>query len=56
MAQDDFKENVDFYWDKEGLMVLTREYLLKQGHCCEGGCLHCPYDFKKDKRSKAGTN
>ena len=37
------KEGIDFYWDDKGLMVLTREYLLKKGHCCQSGCRHCPY-------------
>ena len=31
------KENVDFYWDELGRMVLTKEYLLKRGYCCENG-------------------
>jgi hypothetical protein len=37
-----FVEGLDFYFD-EGLMVLTRRYLLNRGFCCENDCRHCPY-------------
>ena len=40
-------EGIDFYYNDEGLMVLTREYLLKRGFCCQSGCINCPYDFSK---------
>jgi hypothetical protein len=33
----------DFYFDKDGLMVFTAEYLLRRGYCCGSGCRHCPY-------------
>ena len=26
-----------------GFTVMTREYLLARGYCCESGCRHCPY-------------
>ncbi len=39
------KEGVDFYYDTNGHMVLTAAYLKKRGHCCESGCLHCPYGY-----------
>jgi hypothetical protein len=39
-------EGEDFYWEGN-CMVLTAEYLLKRGHCCESGCRHCPYGFKR---------
>ncbi len=39
------KEGVDFYYNNDGLMVLTKEYLLKRGFCCQSGCANCPYDF-----------
>jgi hypothetical protein len=49
-------ENVDFYFDKSGLMVFTKEYHLKKGYCCENGCRHCPYHFEnvsdKEKRKR----
>ena len=38
-------ENVDFYFNEHGLMVLTEKYHLDRGHCCGNGCYHCPYQF-----------
>ena len=38
-----FVEGIDFYFD-EGLMVLTRKYLVDSGSCCGSGCRHCPYE------------
>ena len=37
-----FVEGIDFYFE-DGLMVLTRKYLLDRGSCCESACRHCPY-------------
>jgi hypothetical protein len=48
-------ENVDFYYDEGGYMVLTAHYHLQKGHCCGYGCRHCPYDFEcvpEPKRSE----
>ena len=42
-----FVEGLDFYFD-EGLMVLTRRYLVNRGYCCGNGCRHCPYDTDDD--------
>jgi hypothetical protein len=42
-----FVEGVHFYYNDEGLMVLTEFYHKSRGHCCESGCLHCPYGFEK---------
>lgn len=38
------KEGEDFYFNEDGLMVLTEAYHLKRGYCCGSGCKHCPYD------------
>lgn len=38
-------EGIDFNYDELGRMVLTQEYHLKRGYCCQSGCLHCPYGF-----------
>jgi hypothetical protein len=35
-----------FYVDG-GLTVFTREHHLERGYCCESGCRHCPYGYKK---------
>jgi hypothetical protein len=37
-----FVEGLDFYFEN-GLMVLTRRYLLNRGYCCNNKCRHCPY-------------
>jgi hypothetical protein len=42
-----FVEGLDFYFE-DGLMVLTRRYLLDRGFCCGSGCRHCPYDSSVD--------
>ena len=42
------KEGEDFYYNSEGLMVLTETYHLKRGHCCHSGCTHCPFEFSKN--------
>ncbi len=44
-------EGIDFYFE-DGLMVLTRHYLLSRGFCCESGCRHCPYRSKEKSEEK----
>jgi hypothetical protein len=39
------KKDRDFYTDKDGNTVFTREYHLARGHCCQSGCAHCPYGY-----------
>lgn len=34
------------YFNAEGNLVMTVNYLLKRGYCCGNGCLHCPFDYK----------
>lgn len=42
------RENTpDYYWEN-GLLVFTTAYHLKRGYCCQSGCRHCPYGFKKN--------
>jgi len=40
-------EEGDYYLNEQGLMVFTEKYHLKRGYCCQNGCKHCPYGFKK---------
>jgi uncharacterized protein DUF5522 len=47
-------EGVDFYWEGP-YMVFTEKYLKARGYCCESGCRHCPYGFKRDQRSDLPT-
>ena len=35
------------YEEQGGLLVFTAWYLLKRGTCCESGCRHCPYGFRR---------
>jgi len=39
-------ENVDFYYDDSGFMVLTEHYHETRGYCCGHGCRHCPYNYE----------
>lgn len=38
----------DYYYDENGLMVLTERYLRSRGYCCENRCRHCPYKAKPE--------
>lgn len=42
------EEGKDYYFNEQGLMVLTEAYHLRRGYCCGNGCKHCPY--KGDKK------
>jgi hypothetical protein len=39
----------DFYYDKDGRMVMTEEYHKRRGSCCGNGCLKCPYEPKYER-------
>lgn len=39
-------EPTDFYYNENGMIVLTESYHLKRGHCCDKDCKHCPYKSK----------
>lgn len=39
------KEGEDYYFNEDGLMVLTAAFHLKKGFCCGNGCKHCPYEY-----------
>jgi Family of unknown function (DUF5522) len=41
-----------YYYYENGLMVFTEAYHLLRGYCCERGCRHCPYGFKKKSGAK----
>ena len=40
----------DFYWEN-GFMVFTEVYHKKRGYCCQSGCRHCPYGFRKGENA-----
>ena len=39
------EQGVDYYFNEDGLMVLTEIFHLKKGFCCGNGCKHCPFDY-----------
>ena len=39
-------EGVHYYFNAQGLIVLTEQYHLERGYCCGNGCLHCPYNYE----------
>jgi hypothetical protein len=43
--QEETNNDMDFYFNEDGLMVMTERFLLKRGYCCGNGCRHCPYDY-----------
>jgi hypothetical protein len=46
MKGENFVEDIDFYFDKSGLMVFTEKYHLQRGYCCGNGCRHCPFNYE----------
>lgn len=38
------EENVHYYYNEEGLVVLTALYLKNRGYCCGNRCDNCPYE------------
>lgn len=45
----------DFYYNEQGLMVLTRAYHLERGRCCGNGCRHCPFDYVNVQPAKRAS-
>lgn len=43
-------EGLDYYIEN-GRWVFTAHYLRRRGYCCQSGCRHCPYGFKKTLQS-----
>jgi len=39
----------DFYYDNNGMMVMTETYHKRRGTCCGNGCRNCPYEPKHKK-------
>ncbi|MGL6072720.1 MAG: DUF5522 domain-containing protein [Fimbriiglobus sp.] len=35
------------YYIENGRWVFTETFHRERGYCCESGCRHCPYGFKK---------
>ena len=47
-------EGEDFYFEGP-YMVFTADFLKRRGYCCESGCRHCPYGFRRDQRTDVPT-
>jgi hypothetical protein len=43
-------EGEDFYYEGPYL-VFTEKFLRDRGYCCESGCRHCPWGYRKHARS-----
>jgi 3-oxoacyl-[acyl-carrier-protein] synthase II len=48
-SKKDLPQGTYYYLNEQGLRVMTREYHLYKGYCCEKACKECAYDFTKDK-------
>ena len=48
-------EPEDYYTSKEGYLIFTEKYHRKRGYCCETGCKHCPYGYKKNDKKNEQT-
>ncbi|WP_199142127.1 DUF5522 domain-containing protein [Pedobacter sp. ASV12] len=49
------KEETDYYFNEDGLMVFTAEYHLKRGYCCKNKCKHCPWNYGKNNSRKRAS-
>jgi hypothetical protein len=49
LPKPELTEGIDFYIEK-GFWVFTELHHQKRGYCCESGCRHCPYGFKKKEK------
>jgi hypothetical protein len=43
-------EGEDFYFEGP-YMVFTEKYLRARGYCCESGCRHCPWGYRRGTRT-----
>lgn len=39
-------EHQDYYFNPEGLLVMTEASHYARGHCCGNRCLHCPWEWE----------
>lgn len=47
MENKKLKEGEDYYFNEDGLVVMTEKFLLDRGFCCHNNCKHCPYKEEK---------
>ncbi len=54
IPSDNLTESNEYsYINEKGLTVFTEKYLLERGYCCENGCKHCPYGYRKPPINKS---
>ncbi|MFM7217470.1 MAG: DUF5522 domain-containing protein [Bacteroidota bacterium] len=56
MAFTDKFDPGDYYLSPEGYVVFTEQYHLKRGYCCQNGCRHCPYGFRRPSAKQEKSN
>ena len=39
-------EDIHYYVNDDGYVVLTAQFLLERGYCCGNGCRHCPFSYE----------
>ena len=42
-------EGIDYYYEGR-FLVFTEKFLRDRGYCCESGCRHCPWGYRRDAR------
>lgn len=55
MDLEPLQEGEDYYFNEEGLMVMTEAYLRKRGYCCKNGCKHCPFESSNQRACPSFT-
>jgi len=50
------QEGTDYYINRDGNFVFTKEYHVKRGFCCKNKCLHCPWNYGKPVPVKEEDN
>ena len=47
--------DIDFY-EENGRIVLTKEFLERRGYCCNNGCRHCPYKYTERETNSENSS
>jgi hypothetical protein len=47
-------EGEDFYFEG-AYMVFTEKFLRERGFCCQSGCRHCPYGYRRSEQGAASS-
>ena len=44
----------DYYLDEQGRWGFSEKYLCDRDFCCQSGCRHCPYGFRRVAQPQPG--